>query len=234
MTDKLILFDVDGTLVDAAGAGRRAMERAFHAVFRVDGFERAASVEYAGRTDPTILDAVATALGVEPLAFREKKQILVESFICALRDEMGRPDEHRRVLPGVRPLLETLDSRSGVHLGLVTGNLEPGARIKLEAFGLNRFFADGGFGSDDPDRGRIARIACRKLSEHSGVVFAPGDVTVVGDTHHDVACARTNGFRAVALDVGWVSREQLERSRPDVILSTLTDPDVLAALDLAP
>jgi len=200
MGDKLILFDVDGTLIDTAGAGKRAMEVAFHEVFGVDGFERA------------VFDAVAVQFEIEPADYREKKRALVECFVQALETEMARPEERRRVLPGVRPLLEILDARPEVHLGLLTGNLERGARVKLEPFDLNRFFPDGGFGSDDPDRGRIARIACRKLSERSGIPFAAQDVTVVGDTHHDVACARVNGYRSVAIDTGWVPREQLERA----------------------
>jgi len=233
MGDKLILFDVDGTLIDTAGAGKRAMEVAFHEVFGVDGFERADSVEYAGCTDPTIFDAVAVQLEVDLGAYRERKRTLVDCFVEALRTEMARQDERRRVLPGVRPLLENLDARPAVHLGLLTGNTERGARVKLESFDLNRFFLDGGFGSDDPDRGRIARIACHKLSERTGIPFAARDVTVVGDTHHDVACARVNGYRSVAIDTGWVPREKLEQAGPDVLLPDLEDPQVLPALDLA-
>jgi phosphoglycolate phosphatase-like HAD superfamily hydrolase len=233
MQDKLILFDVDGTLIDTAGAGRRAMEYAFREVLQVNGFERTTPVEYAGRTDPVIFDAVAAALGLEPAVYREHKKDLELSFVRALEAEMRRPDEKRRVLPGVRALLETLEAREGVHLGLLTGNLEVGARIKLEAFDLNRFFPDGGFASDDPDRGRIGQIAYRKLSALTGINFRAEDVTVVGDTHHDVACARVNGFRSVAVDSGWVPRETLERAGPDAVLDHLDDPGVMQALGLS-
>jgi phosphoglycolate phosphatase-like HAD superfamily hydrolase len=234
MQAKLILFDVDGTLIDVAGAGRRSMEGAFREVLGVDGLERAGAVPYAGRTDPLIFASMAEACGVDPATFRERKDDLVRSFVRALELEMQRPDPRRRVLPGVRALLERLEAMDGVHLGLLTGNLEAGARIKLEPFDLNRFFPAGGFASDDPDRRTIARVAHGRMSELTGIDFPPEAVTVVGDTDHDVDCARANGFRAVAVDSGWVPRERLERSRPDALLDDLSDPGVMAALELHP
>ena len=223
MAPKLILFDVDGTLVDMSGVGRRAMERAFAEVFGVHGVDRLTGVAFAGRTDPVILDAVAGALGLEPARLDSERERLIESFLDGLHAELRRPDPRRQLLPGVRPLLDQLDALDDVHLGLVTGNLEAGARAKLEPFDLNRFFPAGGFASDDPDRRRIARIGWRKLCELTGIDFPPGDVTIVGDTEHDVDCARANGFRAVAVDSGWVRRSNLEEARPDVLLDDLGD-----------
>jgi phosphoglycolate phosphatase-like HAD superfamily hydrolase len=219
----LVLFDVDGTLVDTAGAGRLAMERAFREVFDVDGFESAARVPYAGRTDPVILQSTAAELGIDPEAFRLHRSDLQASFVRAIEAEMRRHDERRRALPGVPEVLEALVAMDDVHLGLLTGNLEPGARAKLEPFGLNGYFPAGGFASDDPDRRKIAEIAWRKLSALTEIDFAATRVTVVGDTEHDVDCARANGFRAVAVDSGWVSRESLELARPDVLLDDLCD-----------
>ena len=223
MEPKLVLFDVDGTLVDTAGAGRRAMEHAFHEVFGIDGFERAARVPYAGRTDPVILRSIAEAIGIEPDAFRIRASELQASFVRQIEAEMRRSDDRRRALPGVPGLLEALEAMDNVHLGLLTGNFEHGARAKLEPFRLNRFFSTGGFASDDSDRRKIAEIACRKVSELTGITFEATRVTVVGDTEHDVDCARANGFRAVAVDSGWVARETLERARPDVLLDDLSD-----------
>ena len=232
MEPKLILFDVDGTLIDTAGAGKRAMERAFGEVFGLDGFERAAGVAYAGRTDPVILEGLARAFSIRPATFRERRDRLERTFVRALASEMARPDERRRLLPGVLPLLERLEALDAVYLGLLTGNLEAGARAKLEPFDLNRFFAAGGFSSDHPDRREIARIACRKLADLTGTAFRPGDVTVVGDTEHDVDCARANHYRSVAVDSGWVDRAALERARPDALLDDLSDPGVMQALGL--
>jgi len=235
MAPALILFDVDGTLVDTAGAGRRAMERACARVFGLDGVELgSAGVPFAGRTDPVILEEVTRALGIEPERYRTSRADLERRFLEELRSELARPEPQRRVLPGVLPLLDDLATRDELWLGLLTGNIEAGARLKLDVFDLNRFFPSGGFSSDDPDRRRIARIARAKLEAHSGKRFPPDRVTVVGDTHHDVDCARANGFRSVAVNSGWVERRSLEQARPDHLLEDLSDLErTLAALSLA-
>lgn len=224
MRATLILFDVDGTLVDTAGAGRRAMERACHEVLRVDGIAlKTARVRYAGMTDPVIMEALALALGIDRIQLTGLAPELQRRYLVALQAEMQRPDSRRRVLPGVKELLELLHLRHGVHLGLLTGNIEQGARAKLEPFGLNGYFPAGGFSSDHPERRQIARIAWRKLCELTRVDFPASDVVVVGDTEHDVDCARANGFRAVAVHSGWVPRGELARVQPDALLDSLSD-----------
>lgn len=224
MAASLILFDIDGTLVDTAGAGRRAIERAFLLLFGIEDVSaRSAGVAFAGRTDPVILEDVALAVGIDPQVYRMRRGELERTFLDELSREMARSEPRRRVLPGVVPLLEDLTTRAGVWLGLLTGNLEIGARIKLEPFGLNRFFPDGGFSSDHRDRRQIARIAHEKLSVYAGIRFSAASVTVVGDTEHDVDCAKANRFRSVAVDSGWVSRETLERAGPDYLLPSLAD-----------
>lgn len=235
MGPRLILFDLDGTLVDTAGAGLRALERAFVEVFDMDGIDaRATGVPFAGRTDPIIVRGLARAWGIEANRLETRRLVLIESYVRALDDEMRRPDPKRRALRGVPELLRTLDEHPSARLGLVTGNIEQGARIKLEPFGLNRFFPGGGFGSDHEDRHEVARLAVKKLSPHYGVSFDATSVVVIGDTPHDVASARANGFHAVAVDSGWADRRELERAAPDVLFDDLTERDrVLEALGLA-
>jgi phosphoglycolate phosphatase-like HAD superfamily hydrolase len=233
---RLILFDVDGTLVRAAGAGRRALGRAFLEVFDVDtSLTGARDVRFEGRTDPAIIADMAAAAGISAADLDAGADRLRLAYLRALEDEMARPDPRRAVVAGVIPLLEVLIATRGVHLGLLTGNIEAGARIKLRAFGLNDFFADGGFASDHPDRAQIARIAREKLSRRAGIPFTADETVVVGDTDHDVACARANGYRAVVVDSGFVPRARLDAAAPDALFADFTQEDrVLAALGIEP
>lgn len=235
MRPTLVLFDVDGTLVDAAGAGRRGLTASFHEVFGVDGIEEAAArVPFGGRSDPTIVAEIAREIGIAPDRLAARYPEFQRAYLQALRAEMGRPDPRRRVLPGVPALLEDLAARPDVFMGLVTGNIEEGARAKLEPFGLNGYFADGGFSSDHPERREIARIAHERFSRRAGFRFPPDRVMVVGDTELDVACARANGFCAIAVESGWVAREVLEAARPDALFGDLTDAGaVLGAMGLS-
>ncbi len=224
MRPLLVLFDVDGTLVSAAGAGRRALEDAFRAVFGLDGIgPRTAEVRFEGRTDPLIVADMARAVGLDPADVERRVTEFRASYLGALRAEMKRPDPRRRVLPGVVPLLDALRATPAVHLGLITGNIEEGARAKLEPFGLNPYFPDGGFSSDHSDRGEIARIAREKISRRSGISFPPDRVTVVGDTDQDVACARANGFRAIVVESGFVPFDRLVAAAPDALFRNLTE-----------
>ena len=232
----MVLFDVDGTLVDAAGAGRRALEEAFRRVHeRPDITRAAAAVAFGGKTDPTIIAEMARAAGVREAELVRRAAAFERAYLDALRGEMAREDPRRRIMPGVVPLLEHLHARDDVSIGLLTGNIEAGARAKLDPFGLNRFFPTGGFGSDHGDRRRIALHAAEVLAAHRGCALSSCRVCVVGDTELDVECARANGFDAVAVLTGWSTRELLRAAGADVILDDLSDLDVtLAALGLAP
>ncbi|MCP3981752.1 MAG: HAD hydrolase-like protein [bacterium] len=234
MSEKLILFDIDGTLVNTAGAGRHAMERAFSVVF---GIERVSAqtrgVRFAGMTDRRIIEALATAVGVDGNWDGDGIAALRREYLAGLRERMARHETRGAVLPGAPQLVEHLASKPGVHLGLLTGNLEQGARIKLEPFDLNRYFPDGGFGCEHADRSEVARVARDKAALRTGIEFDGQDVVVVGDTDMDVACARAHGFRAVALACGFGTREELERSAPDALLEDLADlPRAVEALGI--
>jgi phosphoglycolate phosphatase-like HAD superfamily hydrolase len=235
MTPSLVLFDVDGTLVDTAGAGRAGLLRSFRRVFEVEDIaERAATVRLDGKTDPTIIAEMAEAAGIPKASVETRYADLHRAYLDALAEELRRDDPVRRgVLPGVRRLLDELHPRRDVWLGLVTGNIEQGARAKLGTFGLNAFFPDGGFASDHPDRTEIARIAHERFCRRAALRFAPERVAVVGDTELDVACARANRFRAVGVASGRVDRARLAAAGADAVLSDLTDLDeVMRALAL--
>ena len=234
MEQTIVLFDVDGTLVDTAGSGRYAFQAAFLETFGIDPVMQAERrVRFAGMTDPLIIEALADAGGIPRGELGSKNGSLLASFYRHLKVETERLKGSSRVLPGVVPLLQHLAAMDQVCTGLITGNLETGARIKLEPFDLNRYFPTGGFGSDHSDRREVARIAAEKMNRHHGITVPPARVMVIGDTEHDITCARANGFRSVAVQFDWVSKERLLAADPDRYLPDLTDiPQVLEALGL--
>lgn len=219
-----ILFDIDGTLICSAGVGRTSVHAAFVEIFGVDPATVAATfVPFAGHTDTAIFRSLADALGIAPEVYDAGAGAAREAYYAHLRAAMARPDPRRRVLPGVRRLLETLGSIDAALLGLLTGNLEPGARIKLEAFGLNRFFETGGFATDDGDRRVIARHAASKVATLHGVEVPPERTIVIGDTALDVDCARANGFRSIAVATGGASRDEMATWPCDACFDDLSD-----------
>ena len=211
---RLILFDLDGTLVKSAGAGRRAMERAWAEVFG-----QAIALEprwTAGRTDPAIFREMGRRSGVEAEELGRRWPELVGRYLKALAEELQRrPGE---VLPGVVELLEW-GEKDGWALGLGTGNLEAGARLKLAPFGLNRFFPVGGFGDDGEERPALLRAAVERACRHWG--DEARCVIVVGDTPLDVEAARAAGYAAVAVATGPYGVQELEAVGADAVLPQL-------------
>lgn len=219
----LILFDIDGTLVNGQGMGRLAMERAFAETFgrESEDHPRVREVHFAGSTDRVIIEDMARALDIPDAEFVRRREELDRAFYRHLRVTVAE-SEGKIPCPGVLELLPRLAADRRFVLALVTGNLEQGARIKLEPFGLNRFFAFGGFGSDATDRSDLARLARERAEEASGTRFAPGDVVLVGDTVSDMKAARANGFLAAGVTTGWADADDLTQAGADVVFADLT------------
>ena len=214
MAKHLILFDIDGTLIHAAGAGRIALTQALATEFGVA--EPIFEVGLAGRTDRAIASEALKHNGLEDDdgSFDRYLGAYFRKLPEVLQNTGGR------VLPGVVDLLVALRSRPEVALGLLTGNAEKSAWIKLQHFGLDHFFFGGAFGDHYPDRNDVARSAQRNFAEHldpSGVVW------VVGDTPADIRCARAIGARAIAVSAGFSDSAELEAAEPDVLLEDLRD-----------
>jgi phosphoglycolate phosphatase len=215
---KLLLFDVDGTLILSGGAGARSVNRAFQLLFGVP--DAMAECKPDGKTDPAIFREVArTHLGRD-LSAAESESV-ARVYVAALEEEVPRSAGYR-VMPGVPPLLEALQRDPCCFLGLATGNLEAGARIKLRRPGLDRFFAFGGYGSDDEDRPRMLQVAIRRGSHAARRDFPPEDIVVIGDTPHDIAAARAVGVRSVAVATGSSAPAALARHGPDHVLEDLS------------
>jgi len=206
----LILFDVDGTLIRGVGMGRRALERAFAEVFeaRVEDYPDVRNVAFGGFTDPIILAGMSRALGIEPEVFQGRRDLFESAYYRHLRVTVAEAMD-KQLCPGIGELLPRLAQNPRIVLGLLTGNLERGARIKLEPFGLNAYFAFGGFGSDHEDRANLAVRALERAEAHCGAPIRPEHVLVIGDTEHDVAAGRRNAFLTAGVVTGFGSRESM-------------------------
>jgi len=218
----LILFDIDGTLMLGQGIGARALKLAFADVFGVETLENPAleGVFIAGSTDPVILRDMASALKLENGRFESRRGTLIESYLAHLRRTVAE-STGKRACPGVVDLLERMRKEPRVLLGLLTGNLEPAARIKLEPFGLNRFFAFGGFGGDGHDRAAQAAHALGLAESLAGVALPARNVLVVGDTENDVLAGRAHGFHTAGVGTGWNPVERLREAGASAVFETL-------------
>ena len=217
---KVLLFDIDGTLVLTGRAGVRAMNRACQEVIghgnALDG------VAVAGRTDWIILHDALRAIGHE--MDEDLFARLRDTYVTLLREEILLPGQGvKAVLPGVAGLLDALRARPDVFLALLTGNFEEGARIKLEHFDLWRYFKCGAFGDDAADRNALVPFALDRARACGLDAIAPEDVFVVGDTPHDVACARAVGAVPVGVATGSFSVADLRGSGADIVFPDLGD-----------
>lgn len=227
MTTRLVLFDIDGTLVLTGGAGIRAMNRACEEM--VGHAAALTGIPVAGRTDWIILDDVARTHGkaLDGALLEE----LRKRYLAHLREEIDVPGSGRKgVMPGIRELLDALQQRDDTALGLLTGNFIEGARIKLGHFDLWKYFRCGAFGDDAADRNALVPVAMRRARELGLADVAARDVLVVGDTPHDIACALAVGATAVGVATGGHSVESLRDSGADVVFQDLSD--TTAFLDL--
>jgi phosphoglycolate phosphatase len=217
----IVLLDIDGTLIRTGRAGSRAMNRAFEDLFGISGaFD---GVEMAGRTDRWILDDAASRAGVDLTG--DNFQRFRDRYFARLTDALREPAPGKGVLPGVRRLLETIDTRDDVFAALLTGNSEDGARIKLQHFDIWKFFRCGAYGDEVTDRNHLFEIAVQRAEACGAPRQQPGDVVVVGDTVLDVACAKAAGARSVAVATGPCDVETLRKSGADVVVRDLTDTE---------
>ena len=227
MRPALLLFDIDGTLVLTGGAGKRAMARTLTSVFGADGgFD---GIDMAGRTDTELLTAAFVRLGLPdtPEAHARFRQ----AYVALLEEEVQQPGTGRKaVMPGVRELLDGLAPLAGAHMALLTGNFRDAARVKLSYFALADFFQWGAFGDESADRNELARIAVDRAATMGVPAEARSNVLVIGDTPHDIACARAVGARAVAVATGYHTTGQLRAAGADVVLQDLGDAEAIMKL----
>lgn len=217
---KLVLFDIDGTLVLTGGAGLRAMNRAIEEVLgHPEGLD---GIPVAGRTDWSILVDAVTKVGRHMNT--ELLDTLRDRYVANLAVEIQHPGKGvKSVMPGIRELLDELDRRDDVFVGLLTGNFEEGARIKLGHFDLWRYFACGAYGGDAADRNALVPFAIARARLCGLPDITAHDVLVVGDTPHDVACAHAAGAVPIAVATGHHTVEQLRESGAQIVFDDLSD-----------
>lgn len=214
----LVLFDIDGTLVRTGGAGFRALDRAFVDLF---GFTCPADLPLSGKTDPLIVEEVFVARTGRPPA-PDAAQRVLDLYVRFLADEVARSATYR-VLPGVPAALDRLEAGGDAVVGLATGNVEDGARIKLERGGLWGRFRFGGYGSDAADRPRLVARAIERGERYAGRTFPRRDIVVIGDTPRDVAAAHACGVTAIGVATGPHAAAALHASGADVVMETLEE-----------
>jgi len=221
---KLLLFDVDGTLLDSGGAGLAALREGFFDAFPSQRPREASfpSLNLAGSTDAGVARTIFAAFGMEDTA--DNRARFFQAYAGRLRERLtsGAHGEGR-LLEGVLPLLEYLASETAHVCALLTGNTAEGARIKTEHFGVGHFFGFGAFGDDHHDRNRLGPIAMERAHAALGKRYAPEETVVIGDTVRDIACARACGATVISVTTGSQDRETLARHDPDHLLDSLAD-----------
>lgn len=234
MLRTLVLFDIDGTLLSSSAAGRSAIRRAFEEEYdRLDFFD---AVRFDGKTDPQIVRELYHAAGHADRAEEAAILALLERYLSHLEEELEARRGLVNPLPGIPPLLDALEARSEVCVGLLTGNVVRGAQLKLSAAGIDPArFRLGAYGSDHADRPMLPAIAVERATQLFGRIPSGDEIVIIGDTPADVTCGASLGVRAVAVATGSYTVAELQEAGAHATFTDLSDTDevVSAILSLA-
>lgn len=222
MKRKLVLFDIDGTILLSAGAGRRAILSAL-----TEHIPNRASVEgirFDGKTDPQIVMELLAAAGDPAPRDPARVAAVLDLYVAYLEQELALHGHRSRLMPGIAELLDALEADAGVVLGLLTGNVASGARLKLQSAGIDsRRFAVGAYGSDHAERAELPKVAVRRAEPFFGRLPSGTEVVIIGDTPADVSCGACVGARAVAVATGGFSVLELEAAGAHAVFSDFSD-----------
>lgn len=217
---RLVLFDIDGTLIDSGGAGVCSLNLAMKELFSIeDAFK---GISMAGKTDAQI---IREGLMKYNLSSNGNIDAVINAYLKHLEREMQNDRKH--VKPGIYEVLEELNPLKDLGLGLLTGNLEQGARIKLEPFRLNVYFLTGAFGSDDEDRNNLLPVAVKRFEKLFRKKIETGNCIIVGDTPRDVECAHIYGAMCIGVATGPYSYATLRKAGADYVVHDLSDRNTL-------
>lgn len=221
---KLLLFDIDGTLLSAGGAGTRSLNRAFEKVLGIK--EAFQNFQMAGKTDILIIKEGLKLWEIKPTDSLINQ--IIEEYLNFLRIEINNNSKHLK--PGVLEFIQLNREEFGHPMGLLTGNIERGARIKLEPFGLNSLFPFGAFGSDHEDRNHLLPLAIERFINNFSIKINFHQCIVIGDTPRDVECAKPYGAKVIAVATGPYSVNELKKTKADVVVETLAEKEKLLPL----
>jgi phosphoglycolate phosphatase len=218
---RLVLFDIDGTLLNSEGLGRASMRRALGEIFGSPGNP---AYRYDGKTDKQIVRDVMRLEGHSDEHIDSRMDELIATYLEGLTEGVKSGQFNVRPHEGVLEILDALEPRKDVVLGLLTGNVETGARTKLKAAGIDpdRFRVNA-FGSDHENRPELPAVAQRRASENLGLEIVGGRMVVIGDTPADIACGRSLGAKAIGVASGHYTVEQLKEHDPYAVFASLKD-----------
>jgi phosphoglycolate phosphatase len=226
MRPTVLLWDIDGTLISTAGVGRQAIVRTFQQRF---GRGDVVSFPFDGMTDPIILRQGMEALGLSEAEAQREIPATLAAYLLVLEDLCTSADGFS-IHAGIEAALDACRGRAGLAVGLGTGNVEIGARLKLERVGLNQHFAFGGYGSDHGDRAQLLAVGAQRGAARLGLDRAACRVVVIGDTPKDIAAARAIGAECIAVATGSFTVEALRAQGATHAFADLADPAAKLAL----
>lgn len=222
--NRLVLFDIDETMISSDGAGRRAIGRALCDTFGIDTSKM--TLRMSGKTDPQILSEILKLADRLEEDFEHMKEEMFRVYLTILQEEIKNAGYYI-VHPGIYEILDALESHERGYLGLLTGNIEEGARLKLNRFDLNKYFPLGAYGSDSANRMELPEIATERARKHFNVDFKPEEVVIIGDSIYDVLCAKGYGAKSIAVNTGVTTKADLEEQKPDFLFPDLSDTNAV-------
>jgi phosphoglycolate phosphatase len=224
---KLVLFDIDGTLLGADGAGRRALKRVMDDYYQP--LEELANWSFGGKTDPQIARELLSAIEFEIQQLESEIPVFVERYLTYFKND--RANIQAQLKPGILELLQHLEGHPEVELGLLTGNVVEGAQIKLEILEIEHYFKDapGAYGSDHEDRYQLVPFALERSKQH----YREKDIVIIGDTPHDIQCGLAWNVRSIAVATGAFTVQELEAYEPDYVFEDLSSTQTVLDAILA-
>ncbi|NHQ59274.1 HAD hydrolase-like protein [Chlorobium sp. BLA1] len=223
MLKKLVLFDIDGTLLSVGRINRSVLGDALKEVYGTEG--STGTHNFAGKMDSVIMYEVLQSAGLSEDDITGKFELAKATYIEMFRD-LAKPEDVT-LMEGVRELLDELSVRSELMLGLLTGNFEESGRHKLRLPYIDHYFPFGAFADDAKSRNALPPVAVEKAYRITGRRFSDDDVIIIGDTEHDIACARAHNAKSIAVATGTYSAGELKKHKPDVVLENLCQTDLV-------